>query len=225
MWGYGCKGCQKAESEGEMERPILFNTAMVQAILSDKKTQTRRIAKPHIPNRIIKNIWYGKVLGFKGEHWVTSYENDVTNYVDYIKPPCSVGDTLWVRETFTKIDLPDGQTIYGYKTETCWDEKLTKWHPSIHMPRKAARIFLKVTNVKVERLQNITTKDCVQEGFTGIRCKCNGTEYACTDCYNSGWQEPPELEFMQTWDGIYGNWDENPWVWVIEFEKISSQQV
>lgn len=102
-----------------------------------------------------------------------------------------------------------------------------KWRPSIHMPKSATRILLRVMGVWAERLQNITEEQAEKEGFEGVRCNCGGTAYACTDCYNTGWIEPPWVEFMYTWDSTikksdlkqYG-WAANPWVWVIEFEVL-----
>jgi len=224
-----------------MERPILFNTEMVQAILSDRKTNTRRIAKPHLKNRIIKNIWYGKVLGFKGEHWVTSYENDVTNYVDYTKPPCSVGDTLWVRETWSiqecekchaGIPALGGEckceyvyrTNYGITEDDTFPPSMYKWRPSIHMPRKAARLFLKVTNVRVERIWNITEEDAKAEGVKSYWAEPHrddapfigaAKELGADLCLTR------REAFQQLWDSIYNNWSANPWVFVIEFERVT----
>lgn len=106
------------------------------------------------------------------------------------------------------------------------------WKPSIHMPKEAARIFLKVTDVRVERLQDITEEDAIKEGCEGTPCEhhgyiVGGGMCGCTDCMNTGWLEPPTLEFMDIWNStikkqdlrFYG-WDANPWVWVIEFERI-----
>lgn len=101
------------------------------------------------------------------------------------------------------------------------------WHPSIHMPKEAARIFLRVNDVRAERLQEITDEDALAEGLTGEPYDHPNTDYhGCTDCMNSGWIVPPTVEFAELWDStikkadlpLYG-WDANPWVWVIEFER------
>lgn len=99
-----------------------------------------------------------------------------------------------------------------------------RWRPSIHLPKWAARLWLRVTDIRVERLQDITEADALAEGCTGGVCNHEGRGYhGCTDCYNTGWLEPPEVEFIDLWDGLnakrgYG-WDTNPWVWVVEFER------
>lgn len=102
------------------------------------------------------------------------------------------------------------------------------WRPSIHMPKEAARLFLRVKNVRVERLRDITIQDAISEGCEGVICDHPNPEpgIGCTDCYNTGWVEPPIVEFAELWDSTikssdkakYG-WKANPWVWVIEFER------
>ncbi len=213
-----------------MERPILFNTAMVRAILDGSKTQTRRIIKPQPTNPRWNNIgWVG---------W-----DDGHGY--RMKPPCHPGDILWVRETwvFDSGDEDYGTGCFMYKADMPIhiDAKDTahgddvditaedyRWHPSIHMPKEAARIFLRVKDVRVERLQDISVFDAINEGCCGTVCDHVNADPAlgCTDCYNTGWLEPPDAEFALLWDTtvkkadlpVYG-WDANPWVWVIEFER------
>lgn len=198
-----------------MEKPILFNTEMVQAIIEGRKTQTRRIVK--IPD---------------GFEFVTA-DKDKNVFLEHIlcvqcykqlKPPCKIGDTLWVRETWCRLQMLDGNENWIEGTERYyyragdWPEcnmflkddgsysENVPWRPSIHMPRDAARIFLKVTNVRIERLQDITEEGAIKEGFN----------------------EVPELFtakdlFESEWNSIYSKrdypWAYNPWVWVIEFEK------
>ncbi len=188
-------------------KPILFNTEMVKAILARRKTVTRRVIKQST-NKTFDPFW-------------ECYTND-NGKVVLLKAPYSPGDILYVREAFGdyreceedgeglyylyRADYPDGATTYQYPDGmTC---ELPKWHPSIHMPRDAARIFLRVTDVRVERLQQIMddppgpNNQIVREG-----CK-----YGC--------------DFIALWDRtikpvdreVYG-WDANPWVWVIEFER------
>lgn len=125
--------------------------------------------------------------------------------------PYRPGDILYVRETWTQ----DGD-VYRYKAG--FYDQNRKWRPSIHMPREAARIFLRVTDVRVERLQEITDEQAILEGFEAYHS-------------DSGYYEPATLGFVETWDStiklanraIYG-WEANPWVWVIEFERCEKSE-
>lgn len=183
------------------EKPILFSTPMVQAILDGRKTITRRIVKEKPP---------------------------ITPYRCRYK----VDDVLYVRETYMEApNYPDLPEEYYYKASMCeqfLDEWKGCWKPNIHMPKVAARIFLKVTNVTVEHLNDITEQDAIAEGV----------EPFMNDYYK---HYSPELEFTKEslaegrpfcrsarssftslWNSINGkhSWLENPWVWVIEFKKI-----
>jgi hypothetical protein len=170
--------------------PILFNTEMVRAILGGRKSCTRRVVKPQPTAR------YG---------------------AQCIKPPYQSGDILYVRETWKRA-------LNGYYYYEDWQRDdiadITKWKPSIHMPKEAARIWLKVTNVRVERLQEITVDGCHREGI-------NIETSAVTDGETLNRKHDFSLEKFETlWDSTvkksdldrYG-WDANPWVWVIEFER------
>lgn len=193
-----------------MERPILFNTDMVKAILEGRKTQTRRILKPQ-PTNINPEYLYAI--------------DETKQPFKEINQPYSKGDTLWVRETWGdydgevryylyRADYQDGAKTFEWSERDEFGEEiicdLPKWHPSIHMPRDAARIFLKVTDVRVERLQKITEDGAAKEGFISNQI--------------STWEHSPfstAIErFKSTWDSIYNNWQENPWVWVIGFERM-----
>lgn len=185
-------------------KPILFNTEMVKAILEGRKTQTRRLCK-----------WHGERSPLQcGYH-----------------PPYKYGDILWVRETHFK---DTGR--YMYFANYAKDEKFyrdrqevkIRWVPSIHMPKEAARIFLRVKTVRVERLNDIGNADAIFEGCSGTPCEheCADPALGCTDCLNTGWLEPPVAEFAQLWDTTIKpadipehGWEANPWVWVIEFER------
>lgn len=190
------------------EKPIIFSTEMVRAIIEGRKTQTRRVIKGY------GNIWYiGKLLGdwslsqppYMEDgmlHWGLQVDVDERRTF-FIKPPYQPGDVLWVRETWapeTKQGVPTGGYVYRASDSPEPDEDvLLKWKPSIFMPREAARIFLKVTNVRVERLQEITEEDALREGMLA------------------------RDHFPGYWDKLnakrgYG-WYKNPWVWVIEFDK------
>lgn len=242
----------KREELLQAAKPILFNTDMVRAILDGRKTVTRRIIKPQ-PKMILCYAFAGYGCGKWGypdknayEYWGDEYKRNAELTPEDDKrlwtPPCRTDDILYVRETWTRFDCCscEGDYIgkcskeqdkkgscYMYRsTDEIWGD--TKWQPSIHMPKKAARIFLKVTKVRVERLKDMTDKDALNEGAQGVMCDHVGLgAYGCTDCMNTGWLEPPIMEFMEIWDSTikksdidrYG-WDANPWVWVIEFERV-----
>lgn len=219
------------------ERPIVFNTEMVRSILDGRKTCTRRVIK-------FSNGMTGHPIGKAGD---SSNPLGVMYPGGIKRPPYQPGDILYVRETFTwcpcwdcGLDTtPDGcknPVIYDFKKKehgcymyraSCEDSKYSSadtWHPSIHMPKEAARIFLKVTNVRVERLQEITDDGCIAEGVYPSPCrKCNAT-FGCDTCPDEGYHETDG--FSELWNSTikksdldrYG-WDANPYVWVIEFER------
>ncbi len=186
-------------------KPILFNIEMVRAIMEGRKTVTRRVVKPQPPAT--------SVVRKRGCAWDWSFWADC-NMGHVMKLPYHPGDILWVRETWNGdwcdhyIYKADGGSAKsaGYTAEP-------KWHPSIHMPREAARLFLRVTDVRVERLQDINLdppgpkNQVVREGLRYLS------------------------DFIAVWDRtikpadlhLYG-WEANPWVWVIEFERISKDE-
>lgn len=184
-----------------MEKPILFNTEMVQAILEGRKTQTRRIMKlqpkPCNHKEYEDAEWKNKPAQWinDGNDWYCALCGNGIQMSGHsvFHAPYQVGDILWVRETWNNL-VDDNGDNWVYKADGGWDE--LSWHPSIHMPKVAARIFLKVTNVKVQRVQDITLENSLNEGFRSIS------------------------DFETIWDKLYRNWSENPWVWVIGFERI-----
>lgn len=206
-------------------KPILFKTEMVRAILDGRKTCTRRILKGAIP------------FDEKAEYWNVLKKGEWSGpiCVEYFMKqgsPYKPGDILYVRETWS-LRFDGEKYFYKADKNTSREEKHlldyddVRWHPSIHMPKEAARIWLKVADVRVERLQDITNDDALKEGAEGVRCDHAGSgAYGCTDCMNTGWLEPPIVEFMQIWDSTikksdidrYG-WNANPYVFVIEFER------
>lgn len=223
-------------------KPILFNTEMVRAILDGRKSCTRRIVKGFIPNNA---VWGYTAFTPKGR--ISCRGTFADGYGEkFFKPPYQPGDILYIRETWERFECRncDGDERGNCpkepkksvldKTCGCYMYRATdeisgdaKWHPSIHMPKEAARIWLEVTDVRVKRLQEITENGALKEGAQGVRCDHDAIgAYGCTDCMNTGWLEPPTLEFMGIWDSTikkteldrYG-WDANPWVWVIEFER------
>lgn len=209
-------------------KPILFNTEMVRAILDRRKDATRRIVKGFIPDDA---VWGYTAFTPKG--YISCRGTFADGYGEkFFKLPCEPGDILYVRETWS--EWTDG---YLYKA---WNSPfpqagqsfVMRWHPSIHMPKEAARIWLKVTDVRVERIKDMTDNDALKEGAEGVRCDHAGLgAYGCTDCMNTGWLEPPLLEFMGIWNSTikksdldrYG-WYANPWVWVIEFERCEKPE-
>lgn len=176
-------------------KPILFNTEMVRAILDDRKSVTRRVVKPgHL--RVLDSPYHK-------EHPEVP---DKTLLEKLCLPPYQPGDTLWVRETW--CDAPDDDPQYrDFLYLADYDGTPTKWRPSIHMPREAARLFLRVTDVRVERLQDIDDDGVVAEGLE-IGCYFD-------DLWNNTIKPSDRA--------LYG-WAANPWVWVIEFERISKDE-
>lgn len=216
-------------------KPILFNTEMVRAILDVQKSCTRRIVKGFIPN---KAVWGYTAFTPKG--CISCRGTFADGYGEkFFKLPCKPGDILYVRETWCALPVNEaghmrGHSVYYYKADRDLRPEGWRgnWHPSIHMPKEAARIWLKVTDVRVERLQDITYNGALREGSEGIRCDHVALGvHGCTDCMNTGWIEPPQVEFMQIWNSTikksdldrYG-WNANPWVWVIEFERCDKPE-
>ena len=207
-------------NEANKLKPILFNTEMVRSILDGRKTQTRRIVKPQPTYPRWNNIGW---LGWDDGH---GYR---------MKEPCAVGDVLWVRETWRK-----DAGRYMYRANYMDNEKFycngkevsIRWSPSIHMPREAARIFLEVKNVRMERLRQIDAEGIRAEGITEFTKDGKLFKYSTQfgDMPTIPWAdmpETPEMAFEMLWDSTikseerdnYG-WDANPWVWVIEFERV-----
>lgn len=183
-------------------RPILFNTEMVRAILEGRKTCTRRVLKQ--PFEVHPNGYITKPRGNE-------------RLCPYI-PPYQPGDVLYVRETWCKGSYGNEKEKYYYKADD--NNFFCTWHPSIHMPKEAARIWLKVTDVRVERIQEITMDDCHREGI-------NIATSSVTDGETLKRNHDFSLEKFETlWNSTikksdldrYG-WDANPWVWVIKFER------
>ncbi|PWL55372.1 MAG: hypothetical protein DBY38_02015 [Clostridium cadaveris] len=230
-----------------MEKPILFNTDMVRAILEGRKTCTRRVIKNKYDNADITFFEnkYGKRLVYMQNdtpkdiiHEDGSRTCHLKAYEE-IKKPYEVGDILWVRETWTKLYKVDANGFTQWDKEKIYyaadgepdvelvdedgflkEDQRIKWKPSIHMPKSLARIFLEVTSVRAERLKDITEDGAKAEGAisTAIENE-DGTDYVGLYAIEN---------FREIWNSTikkeerhkYG-WKANPWVWVIEFkEKI-----
>lgn len=181
--------------------PILFNMEMVRSILDCRKSCTRRIIKP-------------QPQGYFEVSEEPLYIYDTDGKQGKITPPYQPGDILYVRETFIQA----AAHIFWYKADDKpWMSKDLLWKPSIHMPKEAARIWLKVTDVRVERLQDITGLSVQKEGIELDPKECASKFDFITELF---------LLFQKLWDSTikksdldrYG-WDTNPYVWVIEFER------
>ncbi len=205
-------------------KPILFNTEMVRAILDGRKTCTRRLVR-FLPGE--NPQWTGYI-----RDGLMLYNG--RNEPCIMKAPYQPGDILYVRETWYKgleryiyrADYSDTEKFYR-----CGKETEMKWHPSIHMPKEAARIWLKVTNVRVERLQDITPKEAENEGVGNLFYDDIGYSDK-----NYGTEVDPEYgiakeQFAWLWEStikksnlnLYG-WDANPYVWVISFERCEKPE-
>lgn len=201
-------------------KPILFNTEMMRAILEGRKTVTRRAIKPQpLRTAVVRNsggVW----------DWAI-WANDGIGYP--MNLPYKPGDYLYVRETWVKLPVSHGDHfrpngVYYYKVdEELRPERFVRngWHPSIHMPKEAARLFLRVTKVRAERLQEISPHDAQNEGIKFRPFNDNFPHF----------KEWLIKDFRDLWDStikkvdlpIYG-WEANPWVWVIEFQKVEANR-
>lgn len=219
-------------------KPILFNkqisTEMVRAILDGRKSCTRRICKDANEYTVPDMEFYNADRRTYAVHNFADKEH--TEQLSIAERTCPIcpGDILYVRETWKRA-------LNGYYYYEDWQRDdiadITKWKPSIHMPKEAARIWLKVTNVRVERLQEMKPVDVIKEGAypdcwdclntygeSGSQC-CYGTEEQCSQC------DEVMMEWEKLWTSTikksnldsYG-WSANPWVWVIEFERCEKPE-
>lgn len=212
------------------ERPILFSAPMVRAILDGRKTQTRRIVKPQ-PER---DEQYG------GFHWPSHAARSMLTIKDMSAacPYGTRGERLWVRETHAPFSVGEGldtpvPECVAYRA-TCEDDgfdyvngrgevthlTVTKWTPSIFMPRWASRIDLEVTGVRVERLHDISEDDAKAEGIS----KTHYGEWSFDGKRVTG--RPWAHSYFILWNEINGreSWDANPFVWVVEFRRVEAQE-
>ncbi len=186
------------------ERPILFSGPMVRALLEGRKTQTRRLVTPD-PGPLAA---FYKIDAFN----VALF----TNGQDRRCPHGTAVDTLWVRETWAQVPYcrADGNDIL-YRSDR--DYQTISWRPSIFMPRWASRLTLRITSVRVERLQDISEEDAVAEGCTHTGLNSNGTLVSADEI------ESAREQFARLWDGINGKrapWASSPWVWVLGLERV-----
>lgn len=199
-------------------KPILFNTEMVRAILDGRKTCTRRLVKPQpdekhtFPLGFVTDSTENKEMGCFG-FGINKYGGSI----QYVKPPYQPGDILYVRETFIQVAA---YTFWYKADDKAWMSKDLLWKPSIHMPKEAARIWLKVTDVRVERLKQINGDDALAEGVDKY-IHANGTlnEDQTITSFIGIWNSTVKKSDLDR----YG-WDANPWVWVIEFERCEKPE-
>jgi hypothetical protein len=207
------------------ERPGLFSGSMVRGILAGSKWQTRRIIKVH-PSHAAEVATakldedYGVFDHPRGA--CCRLETRDAGFWAHCKYG-NVGDRIWVRETFARVDdHQGGQTIYRATDEASTPCHIT-WRPSIFMPRSASRITLEVTEVRVERLQDISGEDAKAEGVTAPRCGCEPCSRTSTMCPADA---SAHIEaFVALWESINGKrapWTSNPLVWVIGFRNVET---
>jgi len=206
-------------------KPILFRTPMVQAILGGRKTITRRVIKQ---DSTALN-WLNAGLS---PQFICSEGNEVIRKYN-------VGDILWVRETTCYVmldhahDLLEGakdriQFVYKASVHSDWMEYAKekygyKWKPAIFMPKEAARIFLGVTDIRIEKLQDISEEDAISEGIEIVKENVPVTPYKdYLGKYN--YYSNPINSFKSLWQSINGeqSWNDNPYVWVIPFERVEN---
>lgn len=225
------------------ERPILFSAPMVRALLAGTKTQTRRAFSPRMEKLMRAAAAMGEVSHFLDEG--SMQPNDL-DYARSFCPYGQPGDRLWVRESGAMHPLaapedPAQPWLFrhdvqataslghywvqrtrapgaSYSAECTREQFLrhasAKVVPSIHMARWASRILLDIKAVRVERLQDISEADCRAEGAHGGHGSIPGYGYSAT----------PLEHFRHIWSSTGGDWDANPWVWVVEFERAQAQQ-
>ena len=224
------------------ERPILFSAPMVRAILEGRKTVTRRIVKPVRGYEDCSTCRPDKAAASHSVWWHGRFENvGVMQDCPYGKR----GDRLWVRETWycnhfevqkgpylqpaDMVDLDqareDGDLVYAADGLTPYEQEQPTWKPSIHTPRWVSRILLEITDVRVERLQDISDEQAQAEGIIphvrgGWHWHSHNPQ-DMDDWHQFGFKTPV-WAFHDLWVGINGadNWDANPWAWVVEFKRV-----
>lgn len=234
-------------------KPILFNTEMVRATMDGRKTVTRRVVKPQPKSKLVyvcMGYKYG-TWGYPGEKTWEYWKDESFRLPDGLSslelnqhwtPPCHTGDILYVRETWAVWSKMEGivPEIHYKADGECLKD--VKWRPSIHMPREVARLFLRVKSVRVERLQTpffelgsaifVLQKEGIDIGGQCQECIASYGQPCCIDEDGEcGILDDVRGGFSEIWDStikktdipIYG-WNADPWVWVIEFERIAREE-
>ena len=234
---------KKQTTNSYVFRPMLFSTPMVQAILEGRKTQTRRIMKHQPP---LGNYKFGiNVTGTRCKenglfHWIGIDEEIEYKVTDskqpYFKCPFNKGDIIWVRETFAGADLKE-ETLkfypeyknpnFIYKAGSSYLN--IKWKPSLFMPKKACRLFLEITDIRIERLNEISESDAEKEGINLVDYNCYENYLVEKDWIYQGSNQrnyhmfqDPIGSYASLWAKINGqkSWDYNPFVWVYDFKVV-----
>lgn len=194
------------------ESPILFSAPMVRAILEGRKTVTRREVKKQAALDCLAAGFEPAFLTLPGN----------ADLCPYGKP----GDRLWVRETWARVGNCDpGYLTFGATYPDCLPQELenipaaceVRWKPSIHMFRRDSRILLEITDVRVERLQDITPDQCIAEGVDAAMCR----QFLETAPSRHTLKEAEIHGFSGQWNSVGGDWQANPWVWVVEFKPVT----
>ena len=209
------------------ERPILFSSPMIRALLDGRKTQTRRVVKLFDGNHADKAGCFRR-----------GYDEEPGEWMQYaaagawvpVRVPYAVGDTLWVRETWAgdedcgcvyRADHPTADLKRGDLDEG--EQQIRRWNPSIFMPRWASRLTLLVTDVRVQRVQEISEEDARAEGLVRWTDPPRVPDVHYGIAHADVWEMDPRKTFARLWDSINAKrapWASNPWVFAITFEKI-----
>ena len=233
--------------DSKKERPILFNSEMVRAILEGRKTQTRRIAKIYDPKEY-PNLKGVEVVNFRKKSYFWNCHKSHPDHISNACPHGIFGDRLWVRETWDFLPNSNprepGKPLFGdiiywadgeiksYQVPDSFNPMLygcERRRPSIYMPRWASRINLEVIGIRVEQLNVVSVVDAIAEGVEyqgteefGRVFKCYTSKYNGGDWYPEGKDQAPLFSYQSLWESIngIGSWDANPWVWVIEFRRL-----
>ena len=208
--------------------PALYTTVMVKALLDKRKTQTRRLGNLKMINES-PDSWSFEGLGKNPEK-----ENDTRLYAYFktgidtwtycLSPFGQKGDVIWVRETWSEMGL---KYNYVYKADgLCLETDNDRWFPSIFMPKNACRLFLKITNVRIERLNDISEHDANAEGVLSVKFTPGQETRRKKGKPAFGWKIPYRFAFEKLWEKIngFGSWDKNPFVWVYDFEQIDEPE-
>lgn len=238
MRGEGLPSIKQPITAQKKEIPMLFSTPMVKALKNGIKTETRR-ERNLAPVNESPNTWtisrprfVNNCEGKGPGTWAAFFYHDKSGkaVVKHIKCPYGkIGDKIWVRETWCHHGRPNNKSglKYAYKeNQGPIVSKMHKWKPSIHMPKVAARIWLEITNIRCERLQDITNEASLAEGIETKDLDGTTTyrDYSTKiDMFAYGTHFLPKNSYKTLWKSINGkgSWEKNPWVWVIEFKKVS----
>lgn len=228
------------------ERPIIFTGPMVRAILEGRKNQTRRVVKfrpdfqPGGERCRLGDVDSNGVIDSKVTHlgpcvyhtgWAWQTERHWCNCQPATyAPPAMDGDLLYVRETWRVSDAAENEVTYRADGSTVrfldetlpgtwWDRNRDGWRPSVHLPKIRSRLWLRVTDVRVERVQEITEADAKAEGVVSNEERFGFKDQSIVNKYR--WQ------FIRLWNSIYAkkpgcSWTDDPWTWVVTFERCEA---